>query len=154
MIMDTLRDTIDATSESYLDYIPDMNIEPFPDSEVLGWAVEEYGENVGGALHFTADDWRTCREYGLTMEEVLDLIHEPYFSPYISDLGEATEVFLDVYQDRMAEFAEDPWAEGWDKPPSKEELADFRTKFCLWRERVLLTATTAYWSRAKAMYCG
>lgn len=55
-------------------------------SETLVWEVQDYHSSKGSVLDFTEDDWRACKENGLSLSEVLALCDEEKFTPDVTTL--------------------------------------------------------------------
>ncbi len=130
----TLRNVVATAKEYYLNHALRANVELFSESENLLWAVQEYGGGVGSVMEFTADDWVVCRENELTIDDVCDLLNEPYFYSWISDPGEALEAFRVEHVNRWGYYEE----------PTAEEEADFLKGFRMWRETLLPVAEAVY----------
>lgn len=94
-------------------------------SETLAWTLQDYHGSRGSVLDFTDDDWRVCKENGLTLEEVLTLCDEEEFS---TDSDSLEQFFSNFPDDMPKEDAiaavEDFYTWFWEKLPKVKEILE------------------------------
>lgn len=94
-------------------------------SETLAWTLQDYHGSRGSVLNFTDDDWRVCKENGLTLEEVLTLCDEEEFSTDSDSLEQFFSNFPDDMpkEDTIA-AVEDFYTWFWEKLPKVKEILE------------------------------
>lgn len=102
----TLRNKIEESRRWYMEKYKRLDWQ-WTD-EGLVYALQEYHGGVGSLMNFTDDDWLTCKENGLKLDEVCILCDEEQFCSDVKTEADFLErVPTDLPSDDLEGFVED-----------------------------------------------
>lgn len=105
-------------------------------SETLAWTLQDYHGSMGSVLDFTEDDWLTCKENCLALDDVCTLCDDVEF---ISTVDDISKFFDAVHSKDCSNMV------GWSfSELSKTDCIEMVEDFYKWREELLPKAQKIY----------
>lgn len=117
----TLRNKIAEQRDDY----ERRNTMKYWEDEGIPFAIIDYSSSKGSVMEFSEDDWRVCKDCGLSIHDVCDLCGEAYFSPDVNSLEEFLRLYIEDWQSKG------------DDGMTGDQMADAIQDYFTWRGKLL-----------------